>query len=290
MVRPIFETFTPATVSTTYFAASVSGAAFTLTNNNTTDILAHQVTIQGLGATNLSAINVVLVGIGQDGNTQTETLALPNGTAVVTSTLYYKSLTSATPASTIGIATVKIGFNNVIASRTIPVDWRGSLAFVDTYPSGTINTTVQYTGDNIQGQPNTPADPRPYRWQSDASSALTGATTPASDTFNSTPIGLRLLINSYSTSASVRLTISQMKNRANNQNVICDTTGFKRKRSDVSYQWNGTLVLPEAWDPYPQYLIPPNTTDNIGVPDSRPDSEAVFITPLPSDLDNVPNF
>ena len=80
------------------------------------------------------------------------------------------------------------------------------------------------------------------------------------------------------------------RNRANNQNVICDVTGFKRKRSDVSYRWDGCLVLPEAWDVRPQYLEVPNTNDNISVPDARPDQDAVFITPLPSDLNNVPNF
>lgn len=80
------------------------------------------------------------------------------------------------------------------------------------------------------------------------------------------------------------------RSRQNNQNVICDTTGFKRKRSQVNYQWNGTLVLPEAFDPYPEYLISPNPMDNLAVPDARPDTEAVFIDPTPADLDNVPNF
>lgn len=210
MVRPIFQTLTPATVNTTYFAASVTGASFTLTNNATPDTLAHQVTITGLGATDLSAINVTLIGIGQDGNTQTETFALPVGTATVTSSLFYLSLTSAVPASTIGAATVKIGYNAVIVTRTIPLDWRGSVGFVRTYPTGTINTTFQYTGDNIQGQPNTPPVSRPYEWQSDSTSPLTNATTAVSDTLTSIPMGARLMVNSYSAGASVRLTISQM--------------------------------------------------------------------------------
>jgi len=79
-------------------------------------------------------------------------------------------------------------------------------------------------------------------------------------------------------------------NRQSHQNVICDTTGFKRKRSQVKYQWNGTLVIPEAWDPKPLYLIPPNVRDNVSVPDSRPDVPAVFINPTPADLARVPNF
>lgn len=81
-----------------------------------------------------------------------------------------------------------------------------------------------------------------------------------------------------------------MRNRADNQNVICDVTGFKRKRSDVSYRWDGALVLPIAWDRRPEYLLTPNTTDNIGVPDARPDQDAVFINPTPADLNKIPNF
>lgn len=214
MVRPIFETYTPATVSTTFFAASVAGATFTLTNNNTADSLAHQVTIQGLGATDLSGINVTLVGIGQDGNSQTETFALPNGTAVVTSSLYYLTLTSATPASTTGASAVKIGFNNIFASRTIPSNWRGSEAFIGVIVTGTINYTFQYTPDNIQGQPNTTAATRPYNWLSDAGSSLTSATASGSVTLTSEPMGFRFLCNSYSSGATAKMTISEMNEQS----------------------------------------------------------------------------
>lgn len=80
--------------------------------------------------------------------------------------------------------------------------------------------------------------------------------------------------------------------KANRQSydVICDVTGFKRKRKDVSYRWDGCLVLPMAWDPLPAYMIPPNTTDDISVPDARPDQPAVFISPTPADLNKIRNF
>lgn len=73
---------------------------------------------------------------------------------------------------------------------------------------------------------------------------------------------------------------------------IDDVTGFKRWRSQGKYRWDGCLVTSNegGWDPRPLYLVPPNATDQIAVPDSRPDTEAVEIFPLPSDLDNVPNF
>jgi hypothetical protein len=206
MTRPIFETYTPATANTTFFAASVAGAAFTLTNNATSDSLAHQVTIIGLGATDLSGINVTLVGLGQDGNTQTETFALPNGVATVTSALYYKSLTSAVPASTIGAATVKIGFNNQFSSRTIAADWRGNPAMIAVVVSGTINYSVQYTPDDIQHGAT-----RPYNWLADAGPVVS-VSVNGSTTFNSVPLGFRFIANSYSAGATAKLTISQMNN------------------------------------------------------------------------------
>ncbi len=73
---------------------------------------------------------------------------------------------------------------------------------------------------------------------------------------------------------------------------IDDVTGFKRWRSQGTYRWDGCLVTTNegAWDPRPLYLIPPNSTDQIAVPDSRPDTEPQEIFPVPADLDNVPNF
>jgi hypothetical protein len=74
---------------------------------------------------------------------------------------------------------------------------------------------------------------------------------------------------------------------------IDDVTGFKRWRSQGTYRWDGCLVQNDrskGLDPYPLYLIPPNSTDQIAVPDSRPDAPAVEIFPVPADLDNVPNF
>lgn len=35
----------------------------------------------------------------------------------------------------------------------------------------------------------------------------------------------------------------------NDSNTICDTTGFKVKRSQVLKRWEGFYVIPEAWHP-----------------------------------------
>lgn len=206
MVRPIFEYYTPSTASTTGFAASVAGTSFTLTATASPDSLAHKVTITGLTAANLSAINATIVGTGPNGNSQTETLALPNGAVTVTSTLYYLTITSVTPASTTGASTVSIGYAATVAARTIPSDCYGDAAAIDVVVGGTINYTVQYTFDDVQNSSTT----QPYNWQSDAG-PLTAATATASNIYSVPPIAWRMLINSYSAGATLQMTITQMK-------------------------------------------------------------------------------
>jgi len=43
----------------------------------------------------------------------------------------------------------------------------------------------------------------------------------------------------------------------NDSNTICDTTGFKVKRSQVSKRWEGFYVIPEAWHPRQPQDFPP---------------------------------
>jgi hypothetical protein len=210
MVRPIFETYAPSAANLTNYASNVTGANWVITTNTTADGFAHKVTIRNDSGTDHSGKTVTLTGLDQDGASQTETFVLPAASATVTSTLYFSSLATAVPSATIGADTMDIGSADSISSRTIPADWRGAQAFIATVPQGTINTSVQYTPDNIQGQPNTPPAPRPYNWMEDTGSDIVNTTVSGSDTFWSIPMAWRLLVNSYSTGASVQLTISQM--------------------------------------------------------------------------------
>lgn len=204
MVRPYNKLFSPIATSTTYFASAASGTSFTLSHATIGDGLGHKISFTGNGATDLSAINVTIVGLDQDGAAQTETFALPNGTATVTSTYFYSSLTSATAASTTGAATLKITYTTAAAMPTFPLNWRGGLPIISVMISGTINYTVQFTNDLIQTTAT-----RPYNWLSNAGSPLTGATTSQSDGFTVVPLAVRLLINSYSTNATALFEISQ---------------------------------------------------------------------------------
>jgi hypothetical protein len=210
MVRPIFETFTPSAASLTGFASNVTGATWTLTANSVPDGLAHQVSLRNDSVTDHSGKTATFVGTDQDGAAQTETIAMPGASATVETTLYFATLTSVTPSATIGADTMDIGYVDEFSSRTIPANWRGGEAVVGTAPSGTINTSIQYTLDNIQGQPNTPAASRPYNWQEDTGTDVVNTSVIASTPFYTIPMAWRLIANSYSSGASVQLTISQM--------------------------------------------------------------------------------
>lgn len=210
MVRPIFETYTPSTASTTAYASNVTGGSWTLSANSTADGLAHQVTLHNDTATNHSAKTVTYVGTDQDGAAQTEIVAMPAGNATTTSTYYFKTLTSATPSATIGADTMDIGSAATFSSRTIPGNWRGSEAFVAVIVTGTINYTVQYTPDNIQGGCITRPASRPYNWISDEDTAIVDSTTSGAETFTSEPLGFRFIANSYSAGATAKMTISEM--------------------------------------------------------------------------------
>ena len=66
--------------------------------------------------------------------------------------------------------------------------------------------------------------------------------------------------------------------------VICDRTGKKLFRYECEIEWDGLLVWKDAIDPFPEYLIVPNTQENIGVQNARPEGPDVFVTPSPEDL------
>jgi hypothetical protein len=70
-------------------------------------------------------------------------------------------------------------------------------------------------------------------------------------------------------------------------NAICDVSGFKTKLHKLKKQWDGSLALPNFWDPRPQILEVPNVYDNLYVPNARPDREYgqdTFTTPTTDEV------
>lgn len=110
-----------AAANLTGFLSNATGATWTLAANDAADSLAHKVTIRNDSATDHSAKTAVLTGTGHNGAAQTETVNLPAGTATVTSTKYFLTLTTVVPSATIGGDTMDIGWAVDSVSPPLPL-------------------------------------------------------------------------------------------------------------------------------------------------------------------------
>jgi len=60
-------------------------------------------------------------------------------------------------------------------------------------------------------------------------------------------------------------------------NCLCDMCGFKYKRSELKFRWDGLLVCDKDWEPqHPQEFVE-GRRDDLSVPDPRPEGEDVFL-------------
>lgn len=203
-MRPKLFTFSPQGASLTGHASNVTGASWTITTATAGDNLAHLVTVRNDSVTDHSGKTITLVGTDVYGNAQSETLTAPGTSATVTSTKYFKTVTSATPSATIGADTFDIGWSAVAISQPYPVDFLsvtdGGISVAVTI-TGTINYDIQHTLDEIFDSSAT------INWFDHASMA---AKTASADGNYAFPIrAIRLLINSVTTGATVSMNILQ---------------------------------------------------------------------------------
>jgi len=197
-------TYTPANVSLTGFASNVTGAAFTLTATSSGDSLAHQISIRNDSATDHSAKTLAAVGTDENGKAQTETITAPGASATVESAKYWMTLTSLTPSATIGADTFDIGWVDEFVTPTYPINWRGDSAAMNIGVTGTINYDVQQTFDDIQFKTT------PYTWSVDVAATQSGATATLPILYSAHPKGVRLLVNSYTSGATLTLSYTQI--------------------------------------------------------------------------------
>ena len=114
--------YTVAAASLTRFLSNATGATWTLTETTTGDTLAHLVTIKGDAVTDHSAKTALITGTDANGLALTETVNLPNGTATVTSTKHFLTVTSVAPSATIGADTMDIGIAAAARSPWVGLD------------------------------------------------------------------------------------------------------------------------------------------------------------------------
>ena len=143
MADSFTQSYTCAAASLTGHASDATGASWTIATSTAGDGLAHKITIRNDAAVDHSAKTITLVGVGPNGEVVRETLAAPGVSATVTSTLYYKALTSATPSSTIGSDTFDIGWTAAAHSPWLKV--AKYPATVVCFVGGTINFDIQHS-------------------------------------------------------------------------------------------------------------------------------------------------
>lgn len=202
-MRPIkVGPFSPITALTTAFNAQTfnsTGAATAVTTPATTDLLAHQVTLTSPVQATLAGITFTITGTGNDGNVKTETgLVGPASNATVTSTGYFKTITSIQPSATMGALVVSVGIAAPSLLPALPLEWRSIVgAQHQVEITGTIDYTMQETLDTIG---NASSDTLSWSSMSSAFSAKT-ATVVGQGIVGAT--GARVLVNTVTNGATL---------------------------------------------------------------------------------------
>ena len=206
-MRPItLGPFTPAIASETAFNAqgfTSDGAAVAPTVTETTDGLAHLVTMTAPDQDSLAGVDFTIVGTSADGHALTDVLAGPAGLATVTSTNLFKTITTIQPSEDMGALTLSIGIDATAMSPTIALTNSVAAAGMTVAVTGTINYTMYETFCNVYEQNPSSTD------VSTAILALTSkdATTSANSSVSAT--GVLLVVNSFSEGATFTVYLNQ---------------------------------------------------------------------------------
>jgi hypothetical protein len=199
----------PAAVSQNSWGDDVTGAGPWVPGTPaTSDGLAHCVAIKNNTSNSHAGKTLTIVGTDADDKPQTESgITGPAGSATVTSTKYFKTVTSVTPSATIGADTFDIGTANKVSSPTQWLNWKSAIGakfFLDV--TGTVNVDVDFSI----------ADPAQFADQS-AQPWVTPYSSLDDETSDSSAVVaadagyavFRLKFNSYSTGGSIALYVSQ---------------------------------------------------------------------------------
>jgi len=204
-MRPIkLGPYTPAVASTTAFNAqgfTSTGAATAPTTTSTSDGLAHYVTLTSPAQATLAGINFTIVGTDPDGHDISDTIAGPASASTVTSTKFFKTVTTIQPSATMGALTLAVGIAVTAITPTIALTNSAAAAGMTVAVTGTVNYTMYETFANVYvHNANT---------VSTAITALTSKTANTSGNASVSATGVILLINSVTASATVTVWLNQ---------------------------------------------------------------------------------
>jgi hypothetical protein len=207
-MRPIkFGPFSPITALTTAFNAqgfNSTGAATAPTTSATTDGLAHQVTLLAPVQATLVGVTFTIVGTAADNNAQTETgLVGPASGATVTSTKYFKTVSTITPSATMGALTVAVGIAAPsLSSSLVLSEEQLAAANLTITMTGTVNVTVNDTIGNVW-------DVAPSTLPWGAITALTSKAVTTDGSARASATAVQVLTNSVTNGATYTLWVGQ---------------------------------------------------------------------------------
>lgn len=204
-MRPIkLGPFTPAVASTTAFNAQTfnsTGAATAPTTTDTTDGLAHYVTLTSPAQATLAGITFTILGTDADGHAVTDAVTGPASASTTTSTKFFKTITTITPSATMGALVLSIGIAVTAITPTIPLTNSVAAAGMTVAVTGTVNYTMYETFANVYAHDANTV--------STTISALAAKTTTLSANSSVSATGVLLLINSVTASATVTVWLNQ---------------------------------------------------------------------------------
>lgn len=201
----VTTTYTFAATSAAGLADDVAYAAggYALTANNAGDSCAHPITIKGNAATDHSGKTFTITGTDANAVAITNAIAGPNGTATVTSTKRFATVTSVTVSSTTGADTFDIGWTSLASTPWVPLDTRivpFGVGVGAVLVSGSANYDLERTYDDISTNATA---------QVAYNDATMAAKTASSEVSLTVPVrAIRLDINSH-TAGVIRFTVLQ---------------------------------------------------------------------------------
>lgn len=204
-MRPHVFSFTPADDDTDGLANDVnsaSGVALTLAATSAGDGMAHLIILTPSGSI---TGNFSLTGTDPDGNAQTETVATDTVNAV-TSTKYFKTVTEVLAPSGIGAETIDIGWTDDAVSPTFIPDYKQAnfSMGIGCDIVGTISYDIQHSFDDFF---DSSVAYSAKTWLDHSS--LAAKTADADGNYAAPVRAIRILLNSLSSGATIKVTLIQ---------------------------------------------------------------------------------
>lgn len=207
-MRPKLYSWTPAAADLVGYASNVTGnGPWTMSTTVSGDNLAHQVTIRNDTANSHSGKTLTVNGTDMNGFSQSESLAGPGVSATVTTTKYFKSVTTVSISAGIGADTFDIGWAQTSVSQAIPIDWRSPYAAnINVDISGTINFTVNQAFLNVWTSYPTGVIPQ------GAFTSITALAGKTADTYGNPAVGataVQFQVSTVTAGATVAMSLNQ---------------------------------------------------------------------------------